>query len=100
LRLTMEFLKHVASTIKILTLVSREEQSCYISTWSEILSVCARELKHGAIIWTQSLQKDVHDQILSKPQGTTLSFLCNRRFGNGHRCFVFVFDILTLHFLG
>ncbi|KAJ6775365.1 hypothetical protein OIU79_018522 [Salix purpurea] len=69
LRLTMEFLRHVASTIKILTLVSREEQSCYISTWSEILSVCARELKHGAIIWMQSLQKDVHDQILSKPQG-------------------------------
>ncbi|KAL3591228.1 hypothetical protein D5086_009868 [Populus alba] len=69
LRMTMEFLKHVASTIKILTLVSREEQSCYISTWSEILSVCARELKHGAIIWMQSLQKDVHDQILSKPQG-------------------------------
>ncbi|KAJ6397575.1 hypothetical protein OIU77_018564 [Salix suchowensis] len=69
LRLTMEFLKHVALLIKILTLVSREEQSCYISTWSEILSVCARELKHGAIIWMQSLQKDVHDQILSKPQG-------------------------------
>ncbi|KAJ6413954.1 hypothetical protein OIU84_006708 [Salix udensis] len=69
LRLTMEFLKHVALIIKILTLVSREEQSCYISTWSEILSICARELKHGAIIWMQSLQKDVHDQILSKPQG-------------------------------
>uniref|UniRef100_A0A6N2L408 Synergin gamma C-terminal domain-containing protein n=1 Tax=Salix viminalis TaxID=40686 RepID=A0A6N2L408_SALVM len=69
LRLTMEFLKHVALIIKILTLVSREEQSYYISTWSEILSVCARELKHGAIIWMQSLQKDVHDQILSKPQG-------------------------------
>ncbi|CAK7340730.1 unnamed protein product [Dovyalis caffra] len=69
LRLTMELLKHVASTIKILTLVSREEQSSYVSTWSEILSVCARELKHGALIWMQSLQKDVHDQILSKPQG-------------------------------
>ncbi|KAJ6694297.1 hypothetical protein OIU85_005024 [Salix viminalis] len=69
LRLTMELHKYVASTIKILTLVSGAEQSSYVSTWSEILSVCARELKHGASIWTQSLQKDVHDQILSKPQG-------------------------------
>ncbi|KAB5529324.1 hypothetical protein DKX38_019405 [Salix brachista] len=69
LRLTMELHKHVASTIKILTLVSGAEQSSYVSTWSEILSVCALELKHGASIWTQSLQKDVHDQILSKPQG-------------------------------
>ncbi|KAJ6384470.1 hypothetical protein OIU78_027721 [Salix suchowensis] len=69
LRLTMELLKHVASTIKILMLVSGTEQSSYVSTWSEILSVCARELKQGASIWTQSLQKDVHDQILSKPQG-------------------------------
>eukprot|EP00258_Populus_trichocarpa_P023456 XP_024439475.1 dentin sialophosphoprotein isoform X1 [Populus trichocarpa] len=69
LGLTMELLKHVTSTIKILMLVSRKEQSSYVSTWSEILSVCARELKHGALIWTQSLQKDVHDQILSKPQG-------------------------------
>ncbi|KAJ6757212.1 hypothetical protein OIU74_026457 [Salix koriyanagi] len=69
LRLTMELHKHVASTIKILTLVSGAEQSSYVSTWSEILSVCARELKQGASIWTQSLQKDVHDQILSKPQG-------------------------------
>jgi hypothetical protein len=91
----MELLKHVTSTIKILTLVSRKEQSSYVSTWSEILSVCARELKHGALIWTQSLQKDVHDQILSKPQGTPLSLMCNRRSGNGHGCLVYVFDILT-----
>lgn len=35
-----------------------------------MLSVCAQELRHGAFIWKQSLQESVHEQILSKPQGT------------------------------
>lgn len=46
-----------------------EEQSNYVSTWSKIVSVCAQELKHGASIWKQSLQKNVRSQILSEPKG-------------------------------
>ncbi|KAJ4822795.1 hypothetical protein Tsubulata_039471 [Turnera subulata] len=66
---TIELLKHVDSVVKILTLVSKEEQSGYVSTWSEMLSVCAQELEHGGFIWKQAFEKNVHDQILSKPQG-------------------------------
>ncbi|XWS64555.1 hypothetical protein CRYUN_Cryun05aG0014100 [Craigia yunnanensis] len=69
LRLATELLKHAASTLKILKLGSVEDQSNYVSTWSRILSVCALELKHGALIWKQSLQKNLHSQLLSKPQG-------------------------------
>lgn len=57
-------------TLKILTSASREDQFSYISAWSKMLSVCAQELRHGAFIWKQSLQESVHEQILSKPQGT------------------------------
>ncbi|XVE89698.1 hypothetical protein DITRI_Ditri20bG0016800 [Diplodiscus trichospermus] len=69
LRFATELLKHAASTLKILKLGSVEDQSNYVSTWSRILSVCALELKHGASIWKQSLQKNIHSQLLSKPQG-------------------------------
>ena len=59
----------MASTLTILKLGSVEEQHYYISTWSKIVSVCAQELKHGALIWNESLQKNVQSQILSEPQG-------------------------------
>ncbi|XVF41945.1 hypothetical protein PTKIN_Ptkin01aG0321400 [Pterospermum kingtungense] len=71
LRSATELLKHAASTLKILKLGSAEDQSNYVSTWSRILSVCALELKHGASIWEQSLQKNIHGQLLSMPQGTS-----------------------------
>ncbi|XP_021653009.2 uncharacterized protein LOC110644506 isoform X2 [Hevea brasiliensis] len=69
LRSALALLKYVALTLKILTSVPREEQSRHISAWSKMLSVCAQELRHGAFIWKQSLKENVHDQILSKPQG-------------------------------
>ncbi|KAK8712539.1 hypothetical protein V6N13_147776 [Hibiscus sabdariffa] len=65
----VELMRHAASTLKILKLGSVEDQSNYVSTWSKILSVCELELKHGAMIWKQSLQKNIHNELLSKPQG-------------------------------
>ncbi|KAI4301806.1 hypothetical protein L6164_035050 [Bauhinia variegata] len=65
----IELLKHGVSTLRIFELGSREEQSNYLTTWSKIASVCSRELKHGAFIWRESVQKNVHDQILSNPEG-------------------------------
>uniref|UniRef100_A0A2N9EVN7 Synergin gamma C-terminal domain-containing protein n=1 Tax=Fagus sylvatica TaxID=28930 RepID=A0A2N9EVN7_FAGSY len=69
IRSAIELLKDVASTLTILKLGSVEEQHYYISTWSKIVSVCAQELKHGALIWNESSQKNVQSQILSEPQG-------------------------------
>ncbi|KAJ9131462.1 hypothetical protein P3X46_035118 [Hevea brasiliensis] len=69
LRSAIELLRYVALTLKILTSVPSEKQSSYISAWSKMLSVCAQELRHGAFIWKRSLQENVHEQILSKPQG-------------------------------
>ncbi|KAL1074673.1 hypothetical protein V6Z11_D11G305600 [Gossypium hirsutum] len=66
---TIELLKHAASTLKVLKLGSAEDQSYYVSMWLRILTVCALELKHGSMIWKQSLQKNIHRQLLSKPQG-------------------------------
>lgn len=68
-RSAIELLKHAASTSKILTLGSKEEQCNYVSTWFKVLSACARELTHGASIWKQSLEKNVHSQIISDPRG-------------------------------
>ncbi|KAK8486409.1 hypothetical protein V6N13_090854 [Hibiscus sabdariffa] len=65
----VELLRHASSTLKILKLGSVEDQSNYVSIWSRILSVCELELKHGAMIWKQSLQNDIHNELLSKPQG-------------------------------
>ncbi|KAF5740070.1 hypothetical protein HS088_TW11G00134 [Tripterygium wilfordii] len=69
LRSTIELSKHAASTLKILTLGSVDRQRNYVSIWSEILLVCSRELKHGALVWKQSLEKNLYGQILRKPQG-------------------------------
>ncbi|XP_039029240.1 uncharacterized protein LOC120163340 [Hibiscus syriacus] len=65
----VELMRHAASTLKILKLGSFEDQTNYVSTWSRILSVCELELKHGAMIWKQSLQQNIHNELLSKPQG-------------------------------
>ncbi|XWS58211.1 hypothetical protein CRYUN_Cryun08bG0015200 [Craigia yunnanensis] len=69
LRSATELLKHAASALKIFKLGSVEDQSNYVCTWSRILSVCALELKHGASFWKQSLLRNIHSQLLSKPQG-------------------------------
>ncbi|KAI4349989.1 hypothetical protein L6164_010522 [Bauhinia variegata] len=65
----IELLKHAVSTLRILDMGSREDQSNYLTMWSKIACVCCRELKHGAFIWKESVQKNVHDQILSNPKG-------------------------------
>ncbi|KAM6577749.1 hypothetical protein CsatB_029586 [Cannabis sativa] len=65
----IELSKHAASTLSILKLGSAEEQSSYVSKWSKIVNVCAQELRHGASIWKQALQKNVQSQMLSKTQG-------------------------------
>ncbi|XP_039048791.1 uncharacterized protein LOC120189639 [Hibiscus syriacus] len=65
----VELLRHAASTLKILKFGSVEGQSNYVATWSRILSVCELELKHGAMIWKQSLQNNIRNELLSKPQG-------------------------------
>ncbi|GLT90300.1 hypothetical protein SLE2022_082420 [Rubroshorea leprosula] len=64
-----ELLKHAASTLKILRLGSIEEQYSYVSTWFQIVSACAEELKHGSLLWEQSLEKNIDTQILTIPQG-------------------------------
>ncbi|KAJ7973374.1 Nucleolar GTPase [Quillaja saponaria] len=69
LRCTIELLKHAASTLRILKLRSSQEQSNYLTTWSNIVSICSQELKHGAFIWKQSLGKNIHKKILSTQQG-------------------------------
>lgn len=70
MRSAVELLKHVVSTLKILKLVSVEEQSNYVSVWNELLLICFQELKHGALIWKESVQRNVESYILSEPQGT------------------------------
>ncbi|TQD78372.1 hypothetical protein C1H46_036065 [Malus baccata] len=69
LRSAVELSRHAASMLRILRLGSTEEQSNFISTWSRIVSFCAEELKHGSLIWRQSLEANVQNQILSEPQG-------------------------------
>ncbi|KAL5566100.1 hypothetical protein UlMin_029264 [Ulmus minor] len=69
LRSAIELSKHATSTLRILNLGLAKEQSNYVSSWSKIVSTCAEELRHGAFIWKQSLQKNIHEQILSEPQG-------------------------------
>ncbi|OMO62506.1 hypothetical protein CCACVL1_22783 [Corchorus capsularis] len=69
LKIAIELLKHAASTLKIVKLGSFEDQSNYVSTWSRILSVCVLELKHGALIWKQSSEKNIQSHLLSKLEG-------------------------------
>ncbi|KAI3472332.1 hypothetical protein Pfo_031232 [Paulownia fortunei] len=65
----MELIKHTTTMLKILTIGTMEEQRAYISIWSKMISACAQELKHGASIWNQAVEKHVQSQILSDPQG-------------------------------
>lgn len=68
-RIAAELLRHAISVLHILSLGSAEDQSVYVSSWSKIISVCAQELKHGALIWERALEKNVRFQILSDNQG-------------------------------
>lgn len=75
----VELLRHVALVLKILKLGSAEEQLKYVSTWSKMISACARELKHGASIWKQALEKNVSSQILSEKEGMFIATKNNKR---------------------
>ncbi|KAJ4719487.1 putative Nucleolar GTPase [Melia azedarach] len=68
-RLAIQLLKHTASTLKILKLGSKEQQSKYVSAWFRMVSVCAQELRHGASIWKELSQKHFQSQILSDSRG-------------------------------
>ncbi|KAL7157758.1 hypothetical protein ABFS83_02G098300 [Erythranthe nasuta] len=69
LRSAMELLRHTTTMLKILNVGTTEEQMAYISIWSEIISACTQELKHGASIWNQAVEKHLQTQLLSEPQG-------------------------------
>ncbi|PWA78150.1 hypothetical protein CTI12_AA218260 [Artemisia annua] len=66
---TIDLINHVTTVLKILTLAPKGEPADYVSLWFKVISVCSQELKHGTWIWKQSLEKNVHSEILSEPQG-------------------------------
>ncbi|GFP93163.1 hypothetical protein PHJA_001460600 [Phtheirospermum japonicum] len=68
-RSAMELVRHTTTMLKILTIGTMEEQRAYISLWSEMISACLQELKHGALIWNQAMEKHVQIQLLSESQG-------------------------------
>ncbi|KAK9161225.1 hypothetical protein Syun_007566 [Stephania yunnanensis] len=65
----VELYEHTVSMVNILTLASMEDQFNYATSWAKLISACAQELKHGASIWKQSLEKNLHQEILSKSKG-------------------------------
>nr|GEU81832.1 hypothetical protein [Tanacetum cinerariifolium] len=66
----VDLINHVTSVLKILTIAPKGEPADYVSLWFKVISVCSQELKHGTWIWKQSLENNVHSEILSEPQGT------------------------------
>ena len=57
--------------LKILSLAPKDDElSSYVSVWTKVISACSQELKHGTWIWKQSLEKNVHREILSEHQGS------------------------------
>ncbi|KAL0422019.1 UNVERIFIED_CONTAM: hypothetical protein Slati_3224800 [Sesamum latifolium] len=56
LRSAMELLRHITAMLKIL------------KHRNKMISVCAQELKHGAWIWNQAVEKHVQTQFLADPQ--------------------------------
>ncbi|KAL5982550.1 hypothetical protein ACLOJK_016623 [Asimina triloba] len=71
LSLAVWLLEHAITMLLVLTMASEEEQSTYISSWSKMVLACAKELKHGAMIWKHLVEKNIHVQILSEPQAVS-----------------------------
>ncbi|CAI9102247.1 OLC1v1000488C1 [Oldenlandia corymbosa var. corymbosa] len=67
----VELIQHAKTMLKILMLGSSEVQSSYVSVWSKMISACAQEMRHGAAIWRQALEKNISSQILVEPGGKT-----------------------------
>lgn len=68
----MDLIRHTNMMLKILNMGTMAEQEVYVSLWSEMVSVCAQELRHGALIWNDAVVKCVQSQLLSEPQGNTI----------------------------
>ncbi|XP_024977172.1 uncharacterized protein LOC112514790 isoform X2 [Cynara cardunculus var. scolymus] len=69
LRTAVDLINHFTTVLKILTLAPKDEPANYVSIWFKVISACSQELKHGTWIWKQSLEKNVHREILSERQG-------------------------------
>ncbi|PIA30796.1 hypothetical protein AQUCO_05400120v1 [Aquilegia coerulea] len=65
----VELFEHAISVVKILNERSSEDLFAYTMAWSRMITTCTQELKHGASIWKQSIEKNVDKQILSKSRG-------------------------------
>ncbi|XP_076928253.1 uncharacterized protein LOC143592157 [Bidens hawaiensis] len=65
----IDLINHFTTVLKILKLASKREAADYVSQWFKVLSVCSQELKHATWIWKQSLEKNIHYEILSEKQG-------------------------------
>ncbi|KAI7727921.1 hypothetical protein M8C21_010677 [Ambrosia artemisiifolia] len=65
----IDLINHFTTVLKILTLAPKCEPADYVSLWFKVISVCSQELNHGTWIWKQSLEKNVHSEILSEKQG-------------------------------
>ncbi|XP_010278040.1 PREDICTED: uncharacterized protein LOC104612348 [Nelumbo nucifera] len=65
----IELSEHAILIINILAMGSVEEKSSYVASLSQMILVCVEELKHGGLIWKQSVQKNLHKKILSEPRG-------------------------------
>ncbi|KAD5960561.1 hypothetical protein E3N88_12033 [Mikania micrantha] len=65
----IDLINHFMTVLKILTLAPKCEPAEYVSLWLKVISVCSQELNHGTWIWKQSLEKNVHSEILSDKQG-------------------------------
>ncbi|KAH9612376.1 hypothetical protein KSS87_005787 [Heliosperma pusillum] len=68
-RVTADLLRHAISILNSLSLGSADEQCRYASTWSNIIGVCAQELRSGAVIWKRASEMKVKHQVLLDCRG-------------------------------
>ncbi|XP_071705803.1 uncharacterized protein [Rutidosis leptorrhynchoides] len=69
LRTAIDLINHFSAVLMALTLAPKGEPADYVSLWFKVISACSQELKHGTWIWKQSVEKNVHSELLSEPQG-------------------------------
>lgn len=60
IRLAMGFLRNTTIIRKILA-IAPEERMTYNFIWFEIIFACAQELKRGALIWNQAMEKNLQN---------------------------------------
>lgn len=69
LQTAIDLINHITTMLKIIKVATKGEPCNYVTEWCKVISVCSQELKHGTWIWKQSLQKNIHTQILSEQKG-------------------------------